>query len=75
MCIPTLASEVFVMADVKQFACKDIGMVACPFMVRAATEDEVMMHAANHAAKAHGMKEVPADVKSKIQKAIKTVHA
>ena len=61
------------MADAKEFTCKDIGMVACPFKVRAATEEEVMMHAANHAAKAHGIKEAPADLKDKIKKAIKTV--
>jgi predicted small metal-binding protein len=60
------------MTAAKQFACKDIGM-ACPFMVRAATEDELMMHVASHAAKVHGMKEVPADVKSKMQKAIRIV--
>ncbi len=52
------------------FECKDVGM-ACPFKATAATEGELMKKIGEHAAKEHGMKDVPPDMMVKIKKAIK----
>jgi predicted small metal-binding protein len=52
------------------FECKDVGM-ACPFKASAKTEDELMMKIGEHAAKEHGMKDVPPEMMVKIKKAIK----
>ena len=52
------------------FACKDIGM-ACEFKANATTEPELMKKIAEHAKSAHKMETVPADVMTKIKKAIK----
>ena len=52
------------------FKCKDIGM-SCGFEATAKTEDELMKKIAEHASKAHNMKTIPADVMSKVKKAIK----
>jgi predicted small metal-binding protein len=52
------------------FKCKDIGM-ECPFETKALTKGGLMKKISKHAAEAHQMKEVPADVMEKIQKAIK----
>ena len=45
--------------------------MACPFQASAKTEDELMKMIAEHAAKAHDMKTVPADMMVKIKNAIK----
>jgi predicted small metal-binding protein len=58
--------------EYKQVTCSDIGM-ACGFQVRAKTDAEVMEHMKLHAAKVHGMKEVPPDVEKMIKANIKTV--
>jgi len=52
------------------FKCKDIGM-SCAFETTAKTEDELMKRITEHAGKAHNMKTIPADVMSKVKKAIK----
>ena len=52
------------------FKCKDTGMI-CGFEATAKTEDELMKKIAEHASKAHNMKTIPADVMSKVKKAIK----
>ena len=52
------------------FKCKDIGMT-CGFEVSAKNEAELMTKIADHAAKVHNMKQIPADVSKKIKAAIK----
>jgi|WetSurMetagenome_2_1015567.scaffolds.fasta_scaffold1772081_1 predicted small metal-binding protein len=52
------------------FRCKDIGMT-CGFEASAKTEAELMTKIADHAAKAHNMKQIPTDVSKKIREAIK----
>ena len=52
------------------FKCKDTGMI-CSFEATAKTEDELMKKIAEHASKAHNMKTIPADVMSKVKKAMK----
>jgi predicted small metal-binding protein len=47
--------------EYKQVTCSDIGM-ACGFQVRAKTDAEVMEHMKLHAARTHGLKEVPPDI-------------
>lgn len=51
------------------FKCKDVGM-NCPFQTSAKTEEDLMEMIAEHAAKAHDMKTVPADMMVKIKQAI-----
>jgi predicted small metal-binding protein len=58
--------------EYKQLSCRDAG-ADCDFLVRAETEDEVFAVAAAHGARAHGMKEVTPDLKSKMKSIIKTV--
>jgi len=52
------------------FKCKDTGM-ACKFETTAKTEAELMTKIAEHADKAHNMKQIPPDVMQKVKKAIK----
>ena len=52
------------------FACKDIGM-QCPFKTTAKTEAELMEKIKEHAAKVHGMNEVPPNMEEQIKGAIK----
>ncbi len=58
--------------EYKQMSCVDLGM-ACGFQVRAKTEAEVMEHTKMHAAKAHGMEEIPPEMEKKIRASIKSV--
>jgi predicted small metal-binding protein len=50
------------------FKCKDIGM-ACDFTAK--TKAELMTKIADHASKAHDLKQTPPDLMTKIKKAIK----
>jgi predicted small metal-binding protein len=43
----------------------------CDFVARADSEEELMKKAAEHAAKTHNMKEIPAEVLSKVRAAIR----
>lgn len=52
------------------FKCKDIGM-DCPFEAKALTKGGLVKKVSMHAAEVHQMKEIPADLMQKIQKAIK----
>ncbi len=52
------------------FKCKDIGM-ACNFETTAKTEAELMTKIAEHAGKAHNLKQISPDMMTKIKKAIK----
>lgn len=53
----------------KQFACSTV-MPGCDGVVTGETEDEVMAAAAEHAADAHGLAEVPDDVAQQIRAGI-----
>ena len=53
----------------KQFACGTV-VEGCDGVVTGATEEEVLAAAANHAAEAHGMTEVPAEVVEAIRAGI-----
>lgn len=54
----------------KILRCKDVGM-DCDFEARAETEEEVLKQAAEHAAAAHDMQEIPQDVLAKVRAAIR----
>lgn len=53
------------------FKCKDIGMT-CGFEVKDDSEKELMDIVAMHARETHNITEIPADLKEKIQKAVKS---
>ncbi|MBT8241172.1 MAG: DUF1059 domain-containing protein [Acidimicrobiia bacterium] len=53
----------------KQFACGTV-VDGCDGVVHGETEDEVLSAAAQHAAEAHGMTEIPAEVVSAIKAGI-----
>ncbi|MEM4408222.1 MAG: DUF1059 domain-containing protein [Candidatus Caldarchaeum sp.] len=54
----------------KVIRCRDVG-VDCDFEARGNTVDEVMQKCAEHAAKDHGMKEIPPEVADKVRAAIR----
>ena len=56
----------------KQFACGQV-VDGCDGVVTGVTEDEVLAAAAEHAASAHGMTEVPDEVVSAIRAGITDV--
>ena len=56
----------------KQFACASV-VDGCEGVVTGATEDEVLAAAAQHAAEAHGMSDVPPDVVAAIRSGITDV--
>ncbi len=53
----------------KTFACDQV-VPGCDGVVTGATDDEVLAAAAEHAATAHGMSEVPAEVVAAIRSGI-----
>lgn len=53
----------------KQFACANV-VEGCDGVVSGATEEEVLAAAAQHAAQAHGMTEVPPEVVASIRAGI-----
>jgi predicted small metal-binding protein len=53
----------------KKFACGDV-VAGCEGVVTGETEDEVMAAAAEHAAAAHGMSDVPDEVVAAIRAGI-----
>ncbi len=56
-----------------EFRCKDVG-VDCGFEVRgASSKEELMEMLAVHARRAHNLTEIPEDVRSKIEAAIRKV--
>jgi predicted small metal-binding protein len=56
-----------------EFRCKDVGM-DCGFEVRgASSKEELMEMLAVHARRAHNLTEIPEDVRSKIETAIRKV--
>lgn len=50
----------------KKFGCGDV-VPGCSFVVTAESEKELMEAVAKHAAEAHGLKEVPAEVVQKVK--------
>jgi len=53
----------------KAFECNKV-VPNCNAVIRGKDENEVMTKAAEHAKKAHGMKDIPADVAKKVRDAI-----
>lgn len=53
------------------FACKDVGL-QCDFVSEASSREELMPKIMEHAKNAHGMTEIPEDLKNKVVGAIKT---
>ena len=53
----------------KVISCRDLGM-DCDFEARGATEQEIMKKCAEHARTDHGMKEIPAELATKVKAAI-----
>lgn len=56
---------------VKVLRCKDVGATDCNWEGRAERTEELMQKAAEHGKLAHGMEQIPPDLASKIQAAIK----
>lgn len=54
----------------KILRCNDVGL-DCDFVAKADTEEEILQQAAEHAAAAHDMKEIPEDVLAKVRAAIR----
>ena len=54
----------------KVLKCRDVGM-DCDFIARADSEEQILKKAAEHAATAHDMKEIPEEVLSKVRAAIR----
>lgn len=55
----------------KTFPCAEV-VPSCDFTASAATEEDVLKQVAAHAAEAHGLKEVPAELVEKVKSAIRT---
>lgn len=55
----------------KEVRCRDVG-VDCDWVVTGETEEEIMKKAAEHAEKAHGMKEIPPELVQRVREAIRT---
>jgi len=54
----------------KALRCRDVGM-DCDFVARAETEEEILKKAAEYAASAHDMKEIPEEVLARVRAAIR----
>lgn len=54
----------------KIIRCRDAG-VDCDFVVRGETEEELFRNALEHGRTAHGMKEIPEDLKQKMRALIR----
>ncbi len=54
----------------KTLACRDVG-VACDWVGKGETVDEVMAKAKEHAKKVHGMNDIPPEMAAKVKAAIK----
>lgn len=59
-------------AFVKSFACGDV-VPGCEARWVCSTEDEILVNVAAHAASAHGLEELPAEVVQSVHKAIVSV--
>lgn len=54
----------------KIIRCRDAG-VDCDFVARGETEEELFRNALEHGKKAHGMQEIPADLKDRMRALIR----
>lgn len=54
----------------RKMSCRDVGP-DCDFVARGETDEEVMGQVADHARTAHGMEEVPPELATKAQAAIR----
>lgn len=54
----------------KVLRCRDVGM-NCDFVARGQTEEEILKKAAEHARMTHNMKNIPAEVLTKVRAAIR----
>jgi predicted small metal-binding protein len=57
----------------KRLSCRDVGSSECDFVCCGKTEDEVLKKAGEHAKTAHGVKEMPNDLREKARSAIRDV--
>lgn len=57
----------------KELSCRDVGGVDCDFVARGKDEKEILAKTAEHARKAHNMKEIPQELMEKVRKAIHDV--
>jgi predicted small metal-binding protein len=58
--------------EYKQLSCREIGM-DCDFLVRAATEDEAMRLATEHACEAHQICEITPEFRDKLTTSIRNI--
>lgn len=56
----------------KEFGCGDV-VAGCRFTITAANEEEILKQVAQHAAAAHGIKEVTPELVAKVKAAIRDV--
>ncbi len=56
----------------KELSCPDVG-ANCNFMVRAATEEEVLKHCYDHGCRIHGKCDVSPEIEKKVNLLIKNV--
>jgi predicted small metal-binding protein len=54
----------------KVLKCRDVGM-DCDFEARGKTEDEILVQAAEHARRDHGMESIPKEVAAAVKAAIR----
>lgn len=66
--VSTTGRHIMAKEEYKQYNC-----ALCGFMVRAKTEEEILEHAKNHAAHAHGDNEISPQAAKKIIESIKLV--
>lgn len=50
----------------KILSCRDVG-VDCDFVARGETEEEIFRQCAKHGKEAHGMEEIPPDLRAKMR--------
>jgi predicted small metal-binding protein len=55
----------------KVIRCKDVGF-DCPGVIRAPSEEEAMRKAAEHARRAHGIKEITPEIAAKVKSVMRT---
>ena len=55
----------------KVIRCRDVGF-DCNGVIKAKTEEEALKHAAEHAMKVHGLKEITPEIVAKVKSVIRT---
>ena len=59
----------------KTISCKDVGVQGCDWKATGQTDDELLKKAAEHAKLAHGMTQIPEDMKKKVLSSIREIKA